>query len=91
MPKKLKNIPNFRNEDEERKYWADHDSTEHVDWDKADVVLFPKLKPSKRKISLCLSDSMLNELRILSNKQHIPYQALMRMFLKERIDAELKR
>ena len=32
-----KDIPTFENEDEERKFWATHDSTEYVDWDKASL------------------------------------------------------
>ena len=33
MPKKK--IPVFKNEEEEREYWATHDSTEFIDWSKA--------------------------------------------------------
>ncbi len=46
MVKELKEIPNFKSEDEEREFWATHDTTEYVDWDKADEVVLPKLKPS---------------------------------------------
>ena len=36
MPKsKLKTIPKFANEDEERAFWADHDSTDYVDWSRS--------------------------------------------------------
>lgn len=34
--KKLKSIPQFKNEDEEREFWATHDSTDYVDWSKAE-------------------------------------------------------
>jgi len=91
MPKALKDIPTFSNEDEEREFWATHDSTEYVDWDEAEVVVLPKLKPSTRTISLRLPELMLNELRLIANKRDIPYQSLIKMFLKERIDQELKR
>ncbi len=33
MPKKLKEIPILKNEDEEREFWAENDSTDFVDWD----------------------------------------------------------
>jgi hypothetical protein len=52
MPKALKDIPTFSNEDEEREFWATHDSTEYIDWDESEVVVLPKLKPSTRTISL---------------------------------------
>ncbi|MEQ1603789.1 MAG: CopG family antitoxin [Pyrinomonadaceae bacterium] len=46
MEKKLKEIPKFKNEDEEREFWRSHDSTEYVDWDKAEFVVFANLKQS---------------------------------------------
>jgi predicted DNA binding CopG/RHH family protein len=90
MAKELKEIPTFKNEDEEREFWATHDSTEYVDWDKAKAVVLPKLKPSTKTISLRLPELMLNELRVIANKRDVPYQSLIKMFLKERIDQELK-
>lgn len=36
--KKLKKIPRFKNEDAEREFWAVHDSTEYIDWSKAEKV-----------------------------------------------------
>ena len=85
-----KKIPSFRNEDEEREFWAKHDSTEYVDWSKAQKVVFPNLKPSVKSISLRLTESMLDELQVLANKRDVPYQSLMKIFLAERIDKELK-
>lgn len=90
MPKELKQIPTFQSEDEEREFWANHDSTDYIDWDEAEEVIFSKLKPSTRTISLRLPELMLNELRLIANKRDLPYQSLIKMFLKERIDEELK-
>ena len=86
MPKQ---IPDFETEDEEREFWATHDSTEYLDWNQAEQAMFPKLKPSTKTISLRLSESMLNEIRLLANKRDIPYQSLIKVFLQERIDSEL--
>ena len=44
MKKKLKEIPKFENEDEEREFWGTHDSTDYFDWNKAQPVVFSKLK-----------------------------------------------
>lgn len=41
---KLKNIPKFKNEDEEREFWAKADSSKYIDWKKAEKVTFSKLK-----------------------------------------------
>lgn len=90
MTNELKDIPTFKSEEEEREFWASHDSTEYVDWDKAEAVVLPKLKPSTKTISLRLPELMLNELRVIANKRDVPYQSLIKMFLKERIDQELK-
>ena len=46
MVKKLKPLPRFKNEDEERDFWDTHDSTEYIDWSKAKHVSFPNLKMS---------------------------------------------
>lgn len=79
-----------KNEDEEREFWAAHDSSEFVDWQKAERVVFPNLKPSTRTISVRMPESMLDELKLLANKQDVPYQSLIKMFLRERIDQELR-
>lgn len=88
MPKQ---IPKFENEDEEREFWAAHDSADYLDWNQAERVVFPKLKPSTKTISLRMSESMLNEIRLLANKRDIPYQSLIKVILRERIDDELYR
>ena len=86
-----KKIPTFKNEDEERTFWAEHDSTEYVDWSKAKRVVFPNLKPSTKTISLRLPQTMLEELKLLANKRDVPYQSLLKMFLSERIESELEK
>ena len=50
---KPKKIPKFKNEEEERKFWARQDSTEYIDWNKGKPVSFSKLKPSTKTISSC--------------------------------------
>ena len=84
-----KRIPKFKSEDKEREYWAKQDSTEILDWDKAKKVVLPNLKPSTKTISLRLPESMLEELKLLSNKRDVPYQSLLKIFLSEKIEEEL--
>lgn len=85
----VKKIPVFENEDEEREFWATHDSTEYINWNRAEKVTFSNLKPSVEKISLRLPKSMLEELKLLANKRDVPYQSLLKIFLAERIEKEL--
>jgi predicted DNA binding CopG/RHH family protein len=84
-----KEIPKFENEDQERDFWANHDSTEYIQWEKAKRVKFPNLKPSTKTISIRLPESMIEDLKILANKRDVPYQSLLKIFLAERIKEEL--
>jgi predicted DNA binding CopG/RHH family protein len=83
-----KPIPEFHNEDEERAFWAENDSSDYLNWGEAKRMVFPNLKPSTRAISLRLPESMLDELRQLANQRDVPYQSLIKVFLRERIDLE---
>ena len=85
----VKPIPEFKTEEEEREFWATHDSADYVEWENAEKTIFPQLKPATKTISLRMSESMLNELRLLANKSDIPYQSLIKMILRERLDEEL--
>ena len=85
----MKKIPQFKNEDEEREFWKSHDSTEYVDWKKAERLTLANLKPSVKTISLRLPESMLEELKLLANKRDVPYQSLVKVFLSDRIEQEL--
>lgn len=85
-----KNVPQFKSEDQERDFWSSQDSTEYVDWEKAKRVSLPNLKPSTRTISVRLPESMLDDLKMLANKKDVPYQSLLKVFLSERIQDELR-
>ena len=87
----MKNMPKFKTEEEERKFWKKHDSTEYVDWSKAKRAVFPNLKPSTKTISLRLPQTMLEEIKLLANKRDVPYQSLLKVFLSERIESELQK
>jgi predicted DNA binding CopG/RHH family protein len=86
-----KKMPKFKNEAEERFFWQKHDSSEYLDWSNAEAAILPKLKPSTRSISLRLPESMIEELKVLANKRDIPYQSLLKIFISEKINAELRR
>jgi predicted DNA binding CopG/RHH family protein len=88
--KQFKHIPEFKNEDEEREFWTTHDSTDYVDWSKAQKVVFPNLKSSTESISLRLPSSLLARIKQLANKKDVPYQSLMKIFLSDKVDQELK-
>lgn len=85
MKKQLKSIPEFASEAEEREFWLTHDSTEYVDWAKAERVAFPNLKPSTQSISLRLPISLLERIKIEANRRDVPYQSLMKVWLTEKV------
>jgi len=85
-----KKIPKFKNENSERQFWSKHDSTNFIDWKKGKRIVPNKLKPSVKTISIRLPEMMIEELKLLANKKDVPYQSLLKVFLSERIEAELE-
>lgn len=85
-----KKVPHFKSESEEREFWATADSTRYVDWKRARRSVFPALHPSLKTISLRLPELMIEELKLLANKRDVPYQSLLKLFLAERIEEELR-
>ena len=85
-----KKVPHFKSESAERKFWSTADSTRYIDWSRAQRTVLPGLRPSLRTISLRLPELMLQELRLLANKRDVPYQSLLKVFLAERIEDELR-
>lgn len=86
----MKKIPKLKSEAQEREFWAKADSTTYVNWKQGRRVLFPNLKPSLRTISVRLPDLLLEELKLLANKRDVPYQSLLKIFLAERVEQELR-
>lgn len=80
---KLKKIPEFKSEAEERAFWESHDSSDYVDWRTAQSASFPNLKPSTRTISLRLPEGLLDSIKIEANKRDMPYQSLIKAWLAE--------
>jgi predicted DNA binding CopG/RHH family protein len=87
---KLKLRPTFKSEAQEAAFWSSHDSTEYIDYSKSRRMIFPKLKPSTETISLRLPKSLLDQLKTLANKRDVPYQTLLKLFVLERVQAELR-
>ena len=79
----MRTIPEFKTEKEEREFWETNDSTEFIEWDKAQKVLFPKLKKSTKTISLRLPADMLEKLKVKANTLDVPYQSLIKIILQK--------
>ena len=88
MSRKLKRIPRFRSEAEERKFWQTHNSSDYVDWSSAMRVQLPNLKLSTTAISLRLPQGLLDRIKTAANKRDVPCQSLIKVWLTEKVDAE---
>lgn len=80
---KLKKMPEFKTEAEEREFWETNDSTDYLDWNQAKRASFPKLKPSTKTISLRLPETLLDRIKVEANKRDMPYQSLIKAWLAD--------
>ncbi|OGO16237.1 MAG: hypothetical protein A2Z14_13710 [Chloroflexi bacterium RBG_16_48_8] len=85
-----KKVPRFENEEKERDFWAEHDSVDYLDWKRGERTIFPRLKPSTKTISLRLPEALLDDLKYIANKRDVPYQSLLKIYLAERVEDELR-
>ena len=87
MASKHSSVPVFKTEAEERDFWESHDSSDRVDWSRAERVRFPDLKPSTKAISLRLPVDLLERIKMAANRRDVPYQSLIKVWLAEKVDA----
>lgn len=87
---KVKIIPKFKSEAEERRFWETHDTTDYLDTDKPLRLVLPNLAPSTKIITLRLPESLLYSLKILANQRDVPYQSLLKVLLSQKIKEEFR-
>ena len=93
MPRKnrsLQRLPKFESEGQERNFWASHDSTDYIDWGEGKRLELPNLRPTTRTISIRLPEAMIERLKMLANRRDVPYQSLLKMFVADKIEEELR-
>jgi predicted DNA binding CopG/RHH family protein len=88
VSKQAKSLPKFKSAREERTFWGakGSDSTEYLDWAKAQRVVLPNLKPSTKTISLRLPQHLLDSIKVAANARDVPYQSLIKVWLQEKIE-----
>ncbi|MFO7587450.1 MAG: BrnA antitoxin family protein [Gemmatimonadota bacterium] len=91
QPRVREPVPEFRSEEEEREFWAEHDVVNYFDWENSVPGSFPALKPSTQTISLRLPKALLEDLKALANERDVPYQSLLKVYLAERVARERDR
>jgi predicted DNA binding CopG/RHH family protein len=89
--KTTKQIPTFKNENEEREFWENHDTTDYFDTSKIKAVRFPNLKKTTKSISIRLPIDMLDELKVRANSIDVPYQSFIKILLEEELRNRIAR
>lgn len=84
MKKPLK-LPEFKNEDEEREFWANINLADYYEPSDAQRISFPNLKPTTRPISIRMPSSLINSIKERANAVGVPYQAWIKLKLSELI------
>lgn len=82
MKKQLK-LPKFKNEDEERKFWAKINLADYFEPEDFQSVSFPNLKPTTRSISIRLPEFLLIRIKEQANEINVPYQSLIKGTLQK--------
>ena len=85
MKKKLKTVPEFTSEEQERIFWEQHDSSDYLDWNQAEQVVMPNLKPTTKTISLRLPKHLLDSIKSAAHARDVPYQSLIKVWLQEKL------
>lgn len=81
--KKSLNVPVFKNENEEREFWSHIDLSQYFEAADFERVSFPNLKPTSHPISIRIPDYLLNRIKEKANEINIPYQSLIKEYIKK--------
>jgi predicted DNA binding CopG/RHH family protein len=76
-----KTLPAFADEDQERRFWDDHDPSEYFT-EPADLIVQLK-SAKKRMVSVRIDEALHDELKAVAASHGLPYQRLMRELLRQ--------
>jgi predicted DNA binding CopG/RHH family protein len=79
------NLPKFKNENQERDFWAKFDLSKHFEPKDFTSVSLPNLKPSSSSISIRIPNYLLVRLKEKAHELHIPYQTLMKQYIAKEV------
>lgn len=84
-------LPKFKNERELAEFFDSHDSTEYFDDMPEETEAIEMAGPRKQQIALRLDQSTIGKAKQIAKSKGIGYQTLLRMWIVERIEAELRK
>lgn len=76
-----KTLPAFADEDQERRFWDEHDPSEYFT-EPADLIVQLK-SAKKRMVSVRIDEALHDELKAVAASHGLPYQRLMRELLRQ--------
>ena len=85
MKKELK-LKKFKDEDEERDFWANVKLNDSFSPDDFDKVSFPNLKPTSKSVSIILPENMLNRVKEKASSMNISYQSLIKSYIQKGVE-----
>ncbi|MBU1487920.1 BrnA antitoxin family protein [bacterium] len=81
-------IPVFKNEDEEREFWATHSTAEYIDTLPPVEIKITASRSKKGEANLKISAWYLGAIRKVAQKKGVSSQALVQTWLMERLTQE---
>jgi hypothetical protein len=84
-------VPEFKSEEEERAFWAEAGSVGETGSGEVRTAGTGGLKLPLKTICLRLPGAMLEELRVQGNLMDVSPQSLMKTYLAERIEREMRK
>ena len=86
-----KKIPEFRSEEEERAFWTERESVEGASPRAGRKAGTGGLKLPERAVFLRLPGALMEELRIQSQLMDVPQKSLIKTYLTERMEREMRK
>ena len=83
--RRIKDIPEFKNENEEADFWATHDTADYFDLSTLQEVSFPNLKKIGGLIPVVLDEETAQELRELADDRSVDLPELAAQYVREGI------
>ncbi|MEW6104380.1 MAG: CopG family antitoxin [bacterium] len=86
----MKKIPKFKDIQEERKFWETHSIVDYLDELKETNEILFERPQLKRNFQMRLDDTTISNLKKLAQRKGIDVSTLIRSWIKEYLDRELK-
>jgi predicted DNA binding CopG/RHH family protein len=87
--KKMIKLPKFKNEDAERDFWSKISLADYLEPSDFEKASFPNLKPTSESISIRIPKYMLMRLKEKANEINVPYQSLIKGYIKSGLRADI--